>query len=498
MSSTTTPTAPPVTPAGVVAAAREEVAGLGEVLWAARTPVELLETATGLEKLRSTLDAVLLGVVAEIDATSAARAAGWSSTADFCTAIAGARKGTGRTTLALAKAVATDRAATGTALAGGAISATQASVIVSAVDRLPVNPALRDAAETMLIEDARTRDASELTRVGAYVLERLDPDGTDRRDEAALAREERAAHLGRFLSLTDDGIGGVRIKGRGTLEDAARIKNVLMSLAAPTTSTPGACGATPTTTTDESDTGTGTGTGSGTGPARGTRVGACGTPDCAHDGRDPREPGARLWDALVEACDRLAGTTVLPESHGSRPRIVVTIDADHLRHQLHHQLGDLTDDLPEALRAPGAGAEASWALEGCEPLSVTATRRLACDAVLLPVLLGSRGQILDVGRSTRILSHYLWLALVTRDRHCASPSCSRPPIACDAHHIKHWADGGITALHNLVLLCRHHHTIIHTTPWDVRINPTDHRPEFLPPARLDPDRKPIRRRTLRE
>src|SRR3954452_12695064 len=485
MSSTSTPTAPPVTPAGVVAAAREEVAGLGEVLWAARTPVELLETATGLEKLRSTLDAVLLGVVAEIDATGAARAEGWSSTADFCTAIAGGSKGTGRDTLALAKAVGSDRAATGTALAGGVISATQASVIVTAVDRLPVSPGLRAAAETMLIEDARPRYASELTRVGAYVLERLDPEGTDRRDEAALAREERAAHLGRFLSLTDDGIGGGRIKGRGTLEDAARIKNVLMSLAAPTTSTPGGCGGTPTTTS------------AGTGP--GSRVGACGTPDCAHDGRDPREPGARLWDALVEACDRLAGLPILPESHGSRPRIVVTIDADHLRHQLHHQLRDLPDGLPEALRARSAGSETtSGVLEGGERLSVTAIRRLACDADLLPVLLGSRGQILDVGRSTRIISHYLWLALVTRDRHCAFPNCTRPPIACDAHHIKHWADGGVTALHNLVLLCRHHHTIIHTTPWEVRINPTDHRPEFLPPARLDPNRTPIRRRTLRE
>src|SRR4051795_3531856 len=324
MSSTTTPTAPPVTPAGVVAAAREEVAGLGEVLWAARTPVELLETATGLERLRSTLDAVLLGVVAEIDATSAARAEGWSSTADFCTAIAGGRKGTGRATLALAKAVGSDRAATGTALAGGVISATQAQVIVSAVDRLPVNPGLRAAAETMLIEDARTRDASELTRVGAYVLERLDPEGTDRRDEAALAREERAAHLGRFLSLSDYGIGGVRIKGRGTLEDAARIKNVLMSLAAPTTSTPGACGGTPTTSADTSP-GTGpdagTSAGAGTGPARGTRVGACGTPDCAHDGRDPREPGARLWDALVEACDRPPRLHRLPESHGRPPGV---------------------------------------------------------------------------------------------------------------------------------------------------------------------------------
>src|SRR3954452_21549207 len=478
MSSTSTPTAPPVTPAGVVAAAREEVAGLGEVLWAARTPVELLETATGLEKLRSTLDAVLLGVVAEIDATGAARAEGWSSTADFCTAIAGGRKGSGRATLALAKAIGTDRAATGTALAAGDLSRAQAQVIITAIDRLPVNPGLRAAAETVLLEDARTGDATELARTGGYVLERLDPDGTDRRDEAALTREERAAHLGRFLSLVEDGIGGVRIKGRGTLEDAARIRSVLSALAAPTTGTPGACGGTPRSST-------------GAEPGTGDRVGACGPPDCAHDGRDPREAGTRMWDALVQACDRLAGLDVLPESHGTRPRIVVTIDADHLTQQLG-------DRLPDALRPGTPDDGRSGVLADGERLSLAAIRRLACDADLLPVLLGSDSQILDVGRSTRVIGHYLWMALVTRDRHCAVPGCTRPPVACDAHHIVHWANGGVTALHNLVLLCRHHHTLIHTTPWEVRLNPTDHRPEFLPPARLDPDRKPIQRRTLRE
>jgi hypothetical protein len=113
-------------------------------------------------------------------------------------------------------------------------------------------------------------------------------------------------------------------------------------------------------------------------------------------------------------------------------------------------------------------------------------------------VLGTKSQILDAGRTSRLVTHGLWLALVTRDRHCAFPGCTRPPVACDAHHIVHWVDGGTTALDNLVLLCRHHHTIVHTTPWQVRINPDDHHPEFLPPARLDPHRRPIRRRPLRE
>jgi hypothetical protein len=452
MSSTSAPS-PPVTPGSVVEDARADLVGLMDTLWAARTPVELLDTATRLERLRSTLDAVQLQVVAEVEATGAARSEGWSSTADFCTAISGGRAGSGRATVALAKAVTTDRAATGTALATGAISKAQAQVIVTAIDRLPVNPALRAAAEQVLINEAGTRDATELARAGAHLLERLDPDGSERRDEQALQREERSAHLGRHLSLAEDGIGGVRLSGRGTVEDASLIKQVLMSLAGPEVTEPGACGGTPT-----------------------DRVGACGIKDCAHDGRDPRDHGTRMWDALVDACRQLTRTDVLPESHGTRPQIAVTMDLRHLTNSL-----------------VGVGV-----LVTGESLSASAVRRLACDADLLPLVLGSDSQPLDVGRRARLVTHYLWLALVARDRHCAFPGCRRPPVACDAHHIVHWADGGLTALHNLVLLCRHHHTLIHTTPWEVRINPRDQLPEFLPPERLDPLRRPLRRRPLRE
>jgi len=52
-------------------------------------------------------------------------------------------------------------------------------------------------------------------------------------------------------------------------------------------------------------------------------------------------------------------------------------------------------------------------------------------------------------------------ALIARDRHCRHPGCDRPAQFCDAHHVKHWADGGPTALSNLKLLCRYHHTLQH-------------------------------------
>jgi hypothetical protein len=60
-----------------------------------------------------------------------------------------------------------------------------------------------------------------------------------------------------------------------------------------------------------------------------------------------------------------------------------------------------------------------------------------------------------------------------------------------AHHVRAWADGGATALGNAALICEHHHRVSHCGEWTVQIAPDGH-PEFLPPAYIDPDRKPIR------
>jgi hypothetical protein len=95
----------------------------------------------------------------------------------------------------------------------------------------------------------------------------------------------------------------------------------------------------------------------------------------------------------------------------------------------------------------------------------------------------------------------LWLALIARDRHCAFPGCSRPPVMCHGHHVRHWADGGTTSLDNLVMLCGAHHRVIHHSPWEVRLSPIDGRPEFRPPPRRrgDPPRDDwIRHRPRRE
>ncbi len=195
-------------------------------------------------------------------------------------------------------------------------------------------------------------------------------------------------------------------------------------------------------------------------------------PETGEELRDPRDHGARLWDALVTTAHHALNTHLPPETHGTPARLLITLD--------HHTL---TGDLDAA----GVGTTA----DGTD-LPPDTLRRLACDAEIIPAVLGSHGEVLDVGRLHRPVTPALWTALVLRDRHCTFPTCRRPPLMCHAHHIVHWAVGGKTDLDNLALLCGHHHRVIHHTPWQMRLNPTDRRPEFKPPPTLRTDSAWIR------
>jgi uncharacterized protein DUF222/HNH endonuclease len=380
--------------------------------------------------------------LAEVEARDlATKQLAWGSTADWYTHLAGVTRREGRRTVADAVTLTTQRPATLAALRDGHTSPAQASIICAAIEALPGDPALREHGEQVLLEESRRLNATELTHAGHHLVEVIDPDRTERRLEAALARDERAAHQSRYLAVTEDGAGGVRIRGRGSVEDGALLKAALLPL---TTPAPAA---------DPDD--------PGSGPAV-----------------DPRDHGARLWDALVQLAHHSLDTDLAPAAHGARPRLTILID-----HQaLATQLGEgLTDD-------------------GLT-LSAMAIRRLACDAELIPAVLGTHGEVLDLGQTRRLVSAAQWRALVARDRHCAFPGCTRPAVMGHAHHILHWAHGGPTDLDNLVLLCGEHHRQIHDTPWQVRLNPTDRLPEFLPPPPRGTNPPPaawIRHRPRRE
>ena len=87
-------------------------------------------------------------------------------------------------------------------------------------------------------------------------------------------------------------------------------------------------------------------------------------------------------------------------------------------------------------------------------------RQLACDASRRTVLENERGEVLNIGRRSRIVPWHIAHALRIRDGGCRFPGCNQHRWT-DAHHIHHWADGGETSLDNLVTLCRYHHRELH-------------------------------------
>ncbi|THJ67167.1 hypothetical protein E8P82_06450 [Arthrobacter echini] len=115
-------------------------------------------------------------------------------------------------------------------------------------------------------------------------------------------------------------------------------------------------------------------------------------------------------------------------------------------------------------------------------LDARSIRQIACDADIIPLVLGGDGQILDIGRAGRLFPPHLRRAMVARDKGCAFPDCTIPAGWCEAHHITPWSRGGVTSVDNGVLLCAHHHHVIHRGHWGVAAH--DGVPWFTPPPQL--------------
>ena len=183
---------------------------------------------------------------------------------------------------------------------------------------------------------------------------------------------------------------------------------------------------------------------------------------------DRRGLPERQADALGELARRALDSGRLPISGGERPHIAVTIPLVELEVRGRRAMLDY-------------GAE----------LNAADLRQLACDARVIPIVLGGAGQPMDVGRAQRTVPTHLRRAVGARDRGCAFPGCDRLPSWCDVHHVKEWQRHGTTEINNLVMLCRVHHRLIHHSGWTARIR--DGQPEFTPPDWIDPDRIPRRK-----
>jgi hypothetical protein len=191
----------------------------------------------------------------------------------------------------------------------------------------------------------------------------------------------------------------------------------------------------------------------------------------------------RRVDALVDICAGWLAAGEAPTSGGVRPQVHVTVSLRALQ-SLVGPLGfsdpELADRIETAWRAAGRAFAPLFGVSGAaagqpgdqvagdvpvladgQPIPAGEARGIACDAGVIPVVMGGDGEVLDIGRASRVVPVGMRRALNLRDGGCRFAGCDRPASWCDAHHIRHWVDGGDTNLPNLILLCAAHHSLIH-------------------------------------
>lgn len=179
-------------------------------------------------------------------------------------------------------------------------------------------------------------------------------------------------------------------------------------------------------------------------------------PTPAADGSpDSRSAATRRYDALITVLARGMREPARSPAAGQEPtaQVVVTTRFDALSEALSGGCG------------PGLTATG-------ETLSPRTVRRLSCDAEIIPAVLGTAGELLDLGRGKRTASLGQRRALWLRDGGCTIPGCTIPAAWCEAHHIVHWSRGGTSHLFNYALLCPRHHTEVHLLDATAEVDPT--------------------------
>lgn len=167
----------------------------------------------------------------------------------------------------------------------------------------------------------------------------------------------------------------------------------------------------------------------------------------------------RLADALVELSTHSLDAGLVPQQAGQRPHLQVTTSLETLKGLLGSPAGEM---------------------EFAFPICAKTVARLACDSTITRVVLASDSVVIDVGRAKRVVSGSTRRALDARDGHCQWRGCDRPPSWSAAHHVVHWARGGLTNLANLVLLCYRHHWMAHEGGWQL-VRTDDGRLLTIPP-----------------
>jgi hypothetical protein len=178
----------------------------------------------------------------------------------------------------------------------------------------------------------------------------------------------------------------------------------------------------------------------------------------------------RHADAIGLVAEQALASSSASVRRADRFRVVIHVDADALREDPRNSPGspDLepsrrvhADSIGRTGSRPGNGQSA---MDG-QHVSAETSRRLACDA---PRTLTMQDRTGTIRSHTRAIPPAIRRSLDQLDRGCRFPGCGLR--FCDAHHVKHWADGGPTRLDNLILLCRRHHRAVHEDGFGVAID----------------------------
>jgi hypothetical protein len=378
---------------------------IGSVDAGALSAEEQAALLQGLARAESRVAALKLRILAAAEKAQTARRVGAASTGQWAAKIVHADGGETQREVGLATGL--DRhVPTRQALSEGLISPGHADVIQHADQQLPttVSPAQRNTVERSLLTQAETMSPGSLRRAARRAVSAIEPDrsAVDAHEDAILRDEEADARARTRLTLHDNHDGTV--SGHFTVPtlQGHLLRKILGTMTAPRRGRPGASRAQ-------------------SGPAQGVHT------DWDH------ARGSAFCELLEHLpTDRLHSRTAAT--------VVVTLDDSTLR-----------------------GALAAAGLDTGESISSGEARRLACDAGIMPAVLGGRSEVLDLGRLKRLFSESQRVALGLRFKTCAADGCERPYAWCELHHRQLWSQLGRTDLADGVPLCQFHHQRIHDT-----------------------------------
>jgi len=401
-------------------------------------PAEQIDACERLARLEARVTAHQLAAARAADASKAARSVGATSTgAALANSFGGDERAASRLVKRSKKVPA--GSATEQALAKGEVSMGQAELIADTVKNLPGDPsdAQRDGCETQLLDDAKKLTLKDLGRRAGRISDTFAPeDEVDAHEDEKLRDREAEARKKSYFWLADRRDG--TYKGEFVVPEAEgeMLKNALEALNAPQLKTA------------EDD------------------------PSLAVLDDRPTY-GQQMAEAFCTFIEHIPGNE-LPQTAGVGVTVSVNID----------------------LRSLIDGLKAGTLSTGCR-VSASEVRRMACEQAILPMIFNGKPLPLDCGREQRLFNRAQRRAAERRDRGCSFPGCNRPPSWCVGHHArKRWAEGGTTNLGDMVLICPHHHRIVHAQDWEIWFA-DDGYPEYIPPAFVDPERKPLRNHRFR-